>query len=706
MIKKAVAIVASVVIVLTVCLALPSSVLADGPVGGYDRHDFEKIAEGGFGDPMNNYAWAMGYFKGDLYVGVGRNSTWGVIKGMGLPSEITDIIYEEITVPTMDPTEWEQFANDMRGEIWRYHDGAWERVYQASVFWAPAQQRWLTSEVGFRGPMVTFTDKWGEEAIYAARAGAIPPMHVILKSTDGTTWERVITPLQTFGTPRAMAVHNGKLYVGGGEAGPSGGGPFIWATDDPSTTSYNWTKVADFSAVGPGTNTAIGALASFNGYLYAGVDNPQTGFQVFRSDDQLPDEPVLGDWTQIVDYGAGDMHNWRAACMDVLDNWLYVGSLSFPGVGGDDPGFMLPKGFEIIRIDTSDNWELVVGDYFPRVPAPGVIIPRSPISGWPGGFGNFFNWYCWSMQTHEDVLYIGSFDASFFLRFIPIGELIDLELTEGQQEAIIAALQEVIELLEDQGVDEYYIEAYERLLEAFWPPEEPVDWDEVWQVLLDYFSGADMWKTENGIIWQPVTLNGFGNPDNYGFRNMVAVNPLFVGTANPVGGLEIWQAPPQGEGKSTDEARVGKDVYAVWDDVYATGTGFQPNTDIDVYVVDDLAWSDGDPIPADVGDGMNTVTTDDDGNFGPTLVWEAPLTSGEYDIVFDADQDGVYDAIGDFVDHPDHPGFTVLLPPPNPVGGEAYSANKLAILAPWIGLAMLFIGGISWLTLRRRRAAS
>jgi len=46
------------------------------------------------------------------------------------------------------------------------------------------------------------------------------------------------------------------------------------------------------------------------------------------------------------------------------------------------------------------------------------------------------------------------------------------------------------------------------------------------------------------------------------------------------------------------------------------------------------------------------------------------------------------------------------LPPPSPgggVGGEAYPVNKLGILAPWIGLAVLLIGGITWFTLRHRR---
>ena len=39
-----------------------------------------------------------------------------------------------------------------------------------------------------------------------------------------------------------------------------------------------------------------------------------------------------------------------------------------------------------------------------------------------------------------------------------------------------------------------------------------------------------------------------------------------------------------------------------------------------------------------------------------------------------------------------------------PVGGEAYPANKASLLAPWIALGVVLVGGISWYVLRRRRA--
>ena len=36
------------------------------------------------------------------------------------------------------------------------------------------------------------------------------------------------------------------------------------------------------------------------------------------------------------------------------------------------------------------------------------------------------------------------------------------------------------------------------------------------------------------------------------------------------------------------------------------------------------------------------------------------------------------------------------------VGGEIHPINRLGILAPWLGLALLLIGGATWFTLRRR----
>ena len=48
----------------------------------------------------------------------------------------------------------------------------------------------------------------------------------------------------------------------------------------------------------------------------------------------------------------------------------------------------------------------------------------------------------------------------------------------------------------------------------------------------------------------------------------------------------------------------------------------------------------------------------------------------------------------------------ILQPHVAPVAGEAYPVNKTSLLAPWIAVAVVVAGGISWYVLRRRKAES
>lgn len=142
-----------------------------------------------------------------------------------------------------------------------------------------------------------------------------------------------------------------------------------------------------------------------------------------------------------------------------------------------------------------------------------------------------------------------------------------------------------------------------------------------------------------------------------------------------------------------------KDKYHTHEDVKVSGSGFPPNSDVDVYVVEEGEWLGGETI-ADYGIVvMKTFTTDDEGDIESEVIWEAPLEIGEYDAVFDANQNGIYDEIPDFVDHPNHPGFTVVK---HAVGGRVYPIDKVAILMPWLGLGAVPILATGSLILTRR----
>ena len=484
------------------------------PVGGFDKEDFAKISDppgGGFGDDRNNYAWSMTESNGDLYVGTGRNTGY-IMLSLFWPGVVPEGIVTQITDPTTGGfQDYLQFLDDMQAEIWRYRNGDCERVHLAGTLVIPTPQpppEYIPFPVGVGYRIMTTFNG----AIYAGVCGfgdilgfgSVPnPLMLTSPSGDPGTWETVNhTGLEGTNT-RGMTVHNGKLYVGTLIGDP--GRAAIFASADPANDG--WTKVADFSGT---TNTEVIGLKSFNDCLYVSTQgtldlNTGTihGFEVWRStveDPANPDVLAGGDWTQIVKEGAGDSRNYWGASMEVLDDHLYVGSISLPIFDGSLAQTF--KGFELIRMDKDDNWELVIGSYPEFVGIPNATTPERgiPISGLPAGFGAPLNFYGWSLEEHDGVLYLGTLDLSALLSCLPVDLLTE---TFGLPEEQMAQMQEMI---------------------------AP-------------FAGSDLWKTSDGITWEPVSLDGFDNPHNYGFRTMVS-GSFYVGTANPFAGqgCEVWKA--------------------------------------------------------------------------------------------------------------------------------------------------------------------
>jgi len=114
------------------------------------------------------------------------------------------------------------------------------------------------------------------------------------------------------------------------------------------------------------------------------------------------------------------------------------------------------------------------------------------------------------------------------------------------------------------------------------------------------------------------------------------------------------------------------------------------------------------------GTNANQFSKQNDLCSGQTI---APGSSKTLKVVFSPTSTGSKSATLNIPSNdPDQPTVTVSLsgsgvsatptPPASTssVGGTAYPPDKLAILWPWIGLAVLLAGGITWLVLRRRRA--
>jgi hypothetical protein len=184
---------------------------------------------------------------------------------------------------------------------------------------------------------------------------------------------------------------------------------------------------------------------------------------------------------QVVSHGGPSPANEAAITACVFQGRLYVGSMLNPAAN-------VLRGFkaaDIIRIDENDNWETVVG--------PGSI------SGYDAGFNHWQNAYIWSMEVHEGWLYVGTYDQ--------VSAFTNMALNA------------------------------ERSIKAFLGQYKVADPFELMAQ-----GGADLYKTQDGVNWYAVTLDGFGDVGNEGVRTLESAGPyLYVGLTNPFDGLEVWR---------------------------------------------------------------------------------------------------------------------------------------------------------------------
>ncbi len=226
-------------------------------------------------------------------------------------------------------------------------------------------------------------------------------------------------------------------------------------------------------------NGGIQSLISYNGWLYAGTSNPIDGYEIWKLEGPDGNKGPI----QIVANGGTNSLNEWACSPCVFQGKLYYGAL----IEMMSTFFHLfPGGGDIIRINPDDSWEAIVG--------PGSI------TGYGSGFNRRMNIYVWCMAVHDGWLYAGTYDVLTAVSSIvedPIGFIKQMMPTSKMA--------------------------------------NPIDFIG--------HAGADLYKTQDGITWYPVTQDGFSNPGNYGFRTMMSLGKdFYVGTANPYDGLEVWKA--------------------------------------------------------------------------------------------------------------------------------------------------------------------
>lgn len=451
-------------------------------ISGFDRDNLVNAKQ-------NNYAWSMAEFKDYIYVGTGRNLAWGTLSLISL----------EAKSPLLLSTS----SQDNSAEIWRYKkDGTmpWERVYKA-----PKDERMS----GFRY-LITHESKNCRPALYAASLAQGKEDAVrVLKTTDGSNWKVVSKKLKG-ASSRAMLSYNGILYLATLEDNMvlQGGKSLLYASRDPEFFDFELVTDSDNPSYIEGKNPTGGIynMEVFNNRIYL-CTSSENGVEVWRTNGSTP---KVNEWTKVIDNGFGDAYNSASCAMSVYKDHLYVSVVKkFPLI------LLLPLGGEVVRLDKNDKWELVIGGE-PIEEVETVTGKRNKsLSGYSGGFSNPFNLYIWQLEEYKGKFYATTFDHGT-----------NMEALRG-----IALLNK--DLLVDKFGETVYnlmLKLYDTALELF--------------EKFNYKQGFSIYSSSDGINFIPLFSDGLGNENNYGGRILMAGsdNKLYVGTANPYDGCEVFRS--------------------------------------------------------------------------------------------------------------------------------------------------------------------
>ena len=250
------------------------------------------IADEGFGDSRNSYAWSMAWFKGALYVGTARSAI--CVERATIAYYLPHGSYysrrpaQGVSCP---PTIHDA---DLRAEIWRYSPGSrrWTLVYRSPTIANPrARGKRVARDIGYRG-MVVLKEPGRRKALYVGGLTAnefipelarrYPPR--ILRTVNGKHFRPLsggpgvirgpFGPRRAIGY-RSMEVLDGALYVTA-SGGLTGDG-VVLRVRDPAGSSPSFRQVSPRSL-------AVFELKAFGGRLYAGTGDFQRGYGVWKTD--------------------------------------------------------------------------------------------------------------------------------------------------------------------------------------------------------------------------------------------------------------------------------------------------------------------------------------------------------------------------------------------------------------------------------------
>ena len=275
-----------------------------------------------------------------------------------------------------------------------------------------------------------------------------------------------------------------------------------------------------------------------------------------------------------------------AGVINVYGDYLYIGEYNDEEIALEDVIFKLDFDFvnanleqsvNLYRMDKDENMELVVGN-------PTKMFPEGSLSGLKSGFGRNENQYIWRMTSYNGKLYVGTFDTSSLLQ--PIGQFVNKDLIKmsraewrqligyienflsasnaAQEEALNGAkmtkadkadLASLNYLFDNYSTDEIISLATgetEGDAKTEMSTEELLDKIQGLLTCAKYLSkadrGFDLYVSEDGVHFETITTNGFGDPTNHGLRVFANMDcGLMIGTANPFWAGQVWMMTDDGE---------------------------------------------------------------------------------------------------------------------------------------------------------------
>ena len=328
---------------------------------------------------------------------------------------------------------------------------------------------------------------------------------------------------------------------------------------------------------------SIWDMAEYNNSLYVSIctgtednmpdSNTMQSFALVRGDQNADGTftwtPVAGDQEKDgARYTFGiDPERTRsgAANLTVFNDYLYIGEYNDEEIalerilfsktgkkadgqfgGGLDCSFInanLDQSVSLYRMDKNENMELVMGN------ATGMF-PNGSLSGLKSGFGRNENQYIWRMQVYDGKLYVGTFDTSSLLQVM--GQFVNGDLLRQTPEAwksqweYLKALMKALQEADADGTGNPSTLAKAiKLSNKFVFQNISVRNIASAIRLLNYLRkaqrGFDLYVSEDGVNFETITTNGFGDPYNHGLRVFAVTDQgLCVGTANPFYGTQVW----------------------------------------------------------------------------------------------------------------------------------------------------------------------